>query len=102
MGCSRCCYEIGNYEKAIYSGLAVVDDMNRYFPLCHKFIALSYLASGNRELAIKTMKQAVLYEAHWSDQTMQANKELLCKLMNEQEVGDVSSNHTTIQPRIDV
>ena len=32
------------------------------------------------------MKQAVLYEAHYSDETIQANKELLCKLMNEQEV----------------
>ena len=86
MGMSRCFYELGDYEKAIHSGSAVVDHMNRYFPLAHKYIALSHLASGNRELAIKTMKQAVLYEAHYSDETIQANKELLCKLMNEQEV----------------
>ena len=86
MGMRRCFYELGDYEKAIHSGSAVVDHMNRYFPLAHKYIALSHLASGNRELAIKTMKQAVLYEAHYSDETIQANKELLCKLMNEQEV----------------
>ena len=85
MGLSRCYYEIGLYEKAIESGSVVVDHMNRYFPMCHKYVALSHLASGNRDLAIKTMKKAVLYEAHWSDETMQANKVFLCKLMNKQE-----------------
>ena len=97
MGLSRCYYEIGLYEKAIESGSVVVDHMNRYFPMCHKYVALSHLASGNRDLAIKTMKKAFLYEAHWSDETMQANKVLLCKLMNKQE-----TVAATVQPRIDV
>lgn len=111
MGLSRCYYELGDYKKAIQSGSAVVDHMNRYFPLVHKYIALGHLASGDRDLAIKTMKRAVLYEAHYSAETMQANKELLCKLMNEQEADPQSinvcesissSHHATVQPRIDV
>lgn len=100
MGLSRCYYEMEFYEKAIYSGSVVVDNMNRYFPLCHKYISLSHLASGNRDLAIKTMKKAVLYEAHWSDETIHANKVLLCKLMNEQE--ETVAAAATVQPRIDV
>lgn len=39
-------------------------------------------AMGNQDLAIKSMKEAVLYEAPWSDETMQAYKQLLCELMN--------------------
>lgn len=81
MGFGRCLYELGIYDRAIYSFAAPIE-MNRHFPQVHKYLALSHLASGNRDLAIKTMKQAVLYEAPWSDDTISLNKELLCELMN--------------------
>jgi hypothetical protein len=81
MGLSHCTYELGQYEKSIHSGTMAIE-MNRHFPHIHKYVALSHLASGNRALAIKTLKHAVLYEAPWSDETVRLNKELLCELMN--------------------
>ena len=81
---SRCFYELGEYDKSIHSGTAAIE-MNRHFPHVHKYVALSQVASGNRGSGIKTMKQAVLYEAPWSDETIRLNKELLCELMNGQE-----------------
>ncbi|KAL7551109.1 hypothetical protein ACHAWF_014309, partial [Thalassiosira exigua] len=83
MGLSRCFYEIGLYDKAIHAATAAIE-MNRHFPHIHKYLALSHLASGNRAMAIKTIKHAVLYEAPWSDETVQSNKELLCELLNGQ------------------
>ena len=79
MGLSRCFYELGVYEKAVGAAEAAIE-MNRHFPHCHKYLALSYKAMGERDLAIKTMKQAVLYEAPWSKVTMDANKDLLVKM----------------------
>lgn len=83
MGMSRCFYELGNYEKAIGAGTAAIE-MNRHFPHIHKYVALSHKASGDRSLSIKMMKHAVLYEAPWSDETVELNKELLCQLLNGQ------------------
>ena len=57
------------------------------------------MAGGDHDLAIKTMKQAVLYEAHYSDETVRANKELLCKLMNKNHA---TPSKATVQPRIEV
>jgi hypothetical protein len=97
MGLGRCHYEIGDYDKAIY-GMKASLDMNRGFPHIHKYLALSHKARGNYDLAIKTMKEAVLYEAPWSDETIRLNKELLCELINEHSVTDA----TTEKGRIDV
>lgn len=82
MGLARCSYELGIYDKAIY-GCNVAIEMNRGFPQVHKYIALSHKARGNLDLAIKTMKEAVLYEAPYSDETILRNKEFLCELLNE-------------------
>lgn len=76
MGLCRCYYELGIYDKAISAGSAALE-MNRHFPQVHKYIALAHRASGDPAAAMKTMKQAVLYEAPWCDETMQFNKDLL-------------------------
>ena len=76
MGLCRCYYELGIYDKAISAGSAALE-MNRHFPQVHKYIALAQKARGDPAAAMKTMKQAVLYEAPWCDATMQFNKDLL-------------------------
>jgi tetratricopeptide (TPR) repeat protein len=76
MGLCRCYYELGIYDKAISAGSAALE-MNRHFPQVHKYIALAQRARGDPAAAMKTMKQAVLYEAPWCDETMQFNKDLL-------------------------
>lgn len=84
MGFSRCCYELKKYDHAIEVGEGAIM-MNRHFPQVHKYVALSQKASQGLPSAIKTMKRAVLYEAPWSDETVQSNKALLCQLMHEEE-----------------
>ena len=76
MGLCRCYYELGIYGKAISAGSAALE-MNRHFPQVHTYIALAHRARGDPAAAMKTMKQAVLYEAPWCDKTMQFNKDLL-------------------------
>ena len=99
MGLSRCFYELGKYDKAIHFGVMAIE-MNRWFPRVHTYVALSYLESGNQDLAIITMKQAVLYEAHYSDETMQENMYLLGELVLKQR--DNIECSSTVKPRIDV
>ena len=81
MGLSRCFYELGIYDKAIDAGTAALE-MNRHFPHVHTYVALAQSASGDHAKAVKTMKNAVLYEAPWSDLTVQVNKNLLQDLTN--------------------
>ncbi len=83
MGFSRCYYELGQYDKAMNAGLMAIE-MNRHFPQIHRYVALSQKASGDLSSAIKTMKHEVLYEAPWSEETMQFNNNLLRELINEQ------------------
>ncbi|KAL3800692.1 hypothetical protein ACHAWO_013234 [Cyclotella atomus] len=95
MGLGRCNYELHIYEKAIDVMQAAIE-MNRGFPHVHKYVALSHEATGKHHLAIKTMKEAVLYEAPWSDEIIRANKELLYKLMNGHNVGNVRKEQSRI------
>jgi hypothetical protein len=81
MGFSRCFYELGMYDNAIGAGMAALE-MNRHFPHVHTYVALAQSASGDHAKAVKTMKNAVLYEAPWSDGTMQVNKKLLQDFTN--------------------
>ena len=81
MGLSRCCYELGEYDKAIHSGTAALE-MNRHFPQAHKYVALAQKASGDLEAAKATMMRAVLYETSWDDRNIEANKDLLWQIMN--------------------
>lgn len=79
MGFSRCFYELGQYDQAMNAGEAAIL-MNRHFPHIHKYVALSQRDSGDLAAAITTMKNAVLYEAPWSDEIAQANKALLLEV----------------------
>lgn len=109
MGIGHCLYEMGRYDEAIDILMASIK-MNRHFPHVHTYLALSHLAKGNCDLAIKTMKQAVLYEAPWSDDTVRTNKKLLCGLMSggvpqglrSTTSTGASRGSSTAQPRIDV
>jgi hypothetical protein len=83
MGLCRCYYELGIYDKAISAGSAALE-MNRHFPQVHRYIALAHRARGDTAEAVKTMKQAVLYEAPWCDETIQFNKDLLRQLMSRE------------------
>ena len=76
MGLSRCSFELGMYDKCISAGSGAVE-MNRHFPQVHRYIALAHAAKGDHDEALKTMKQAILYEAPWCDETAQLNKDLL-------------------------
>lgn len=83
MGLCRCYYELGEYDQAISAGTAALE-MNRHFPQVHRYIALAHRARGDHAEAVKTMKQAVLYEDPWCDETMQFNKDLLRQLMSRE------------------
>jgi len=76
MGLSRCSFELGMYDKCISAGSGAVE-MNRHFPQVHRYIALAHAAKGDHDEALKTTKQAILYEAPWCDETAQLNKDLL-------------------------
>jgi tetratricopeptide (TPR) repeat protein len=78
MGISRCAYEQGVYDKAIY-GAEVALEMNRHFPGIHKLLALSQKANGDMDAAITTMNRGVLYETPWDED----NKAEVLKLYNE-------------------
>jgi len=82
MGFSRCFYEMGEYDKAVGSGTAALQ-MNRHFPQAHKYVALAQKANGNHALAINTMKNAVLYETPWDDKNIEANRDLLRKIITD-------------------
>jgi tetratricopeptide (TPR) repeat protein len=82
MGLSRCLYEIGDYEFAMDMGKAVIE-MNRYFQQVHKYVAMAQRESGDQASAIKTMQNAVLYEAPWDDKNKEANRDILQKMMME-------------------
>jgi len=76
MGMSRCCFELGLYDECIDAGKAAIE-MNRHFPSVRRYIALAQSAKGDHAEAVATLKHAVLYEAPWSDETIQRNKALL-------------------------
>eukprot|EP00573_Skeletonema_grethae_P004777 CAMPEP_0201708358 /NCGR_PEP_ID=MMETSP0578-20130828/55275_1 /ASSEMBLY_ACC=CAM_ASM_000663 /TAXON_ID=267565 /ORGANISM="Skeletonema grethea, Strain CCMP 1804" /LENGTH=178 /DNA_ID=CAMNT_0048197165 /DNA_START=1 /DNA_END=537 /DNA_ORIENTATION=- len=76
MGTSRCCFELGMYDKCIAIGPCAVA-MNRHFPMVHRYIALAQEAKSDYAEAVKSMKHAILYEASWCDLTIQSNKLLL-------------------------
>lgn len=78
MGLSRCAYELGVYDRAIYAAQAAMD-MNRHFPGVHKYMALSQKELGDIDGAIATMNRAVLYETPWDED----NKARVLKLYNE-------------------
>ena len=69
-------YKLGLHDKAITVGESDLE-MNRQFPQAHKYVALSQKAKGDHALAIKTMKNAVLYEAPWDESNLELNKDLL-------------------------
>ena len=82
MGISRCFYEKGIYDGAIQYGTFALE-MNRMFPQIHKYIALSQRDSGDLAAAIRTMKEAVLYEAPYDDENKQFNVDLSWKMQGK-------------------
>ncbi|KAL9181530.1 hypothetical protein ACHAXT_010335 [Thalassiosira profunda] len=81
------------YWNAINDAITCdAEGCNKTSPTVHKYLALSRLAKGDRDMAIISMKEAVLYEAPWSDETIRANKELLCELMNGRKKGNTQNN----------
>lgn len=78
MGISKCCYHLGEYEKALEAGSAALQ-MNRSFPGVHKYVALSHKAKGDSEAAKVTMARAVVYETPWDEE----NKAKVLKLYHE-------------------
>ncbi len=85
MGFSRCFFEMKLYDKCISAGTAALE-MNRHFPQVHKYIALAHDKKGNHAEARKLMKQAVLYEAPWCDETAKVNKNLLAVSMSIDQI----------------
>lgn len=81
-GMTRCLYEEGNYEDALYSGSAAIE-MNRFFPGCHKYVCLAYQKLGRTDDALKSAAHGVLYEAPWDD----LNKASCWDMWNELQEG---------------
>jgi tetratricopeptide (TPR) repeat protein len=73
-GMAQCAYELGNYEFAIDFGKAAIA-MNRYFPGCHHYVALSYLATSHTQEAQQCAAEAVMYEAPWDQEHRAKTKE---------------------------
>ncbi|KAL3942012.1 MAG: hypothetical protein SGBAC_003724 [Bacillariaceae sp.] len=82
MGLCRCAYHLEKYDKALEAGEAVLE-MNRHFPFCHKYIALSHKAMGNMDAAKATMARALVYEAPWDDQHHEQVLQLYREIVRE-------------------
>jgi tetratricopeptide (TPR) repeat protein len=78
MGMSKCMYHLGKYELAIELGESAIE-MNRYFPQVHKYVALSQMANGDANAAMRTMGRAVCYETPWDE----ANRKIVQKMHEE-------------------
>lgn len=63
---SRCAYELEAYDNAISLGEGAIQ-MNRFYPGCHKYVALAYKATGDLEKAQRVAAEAVVYETPWDD-----------------------------------
>ncbi|CAJ1960334.1 unnamed protein product [Cylindrotheca closterium] len=83
MGMCRVAYHLKRYDKALAAG-EVVLEMNRHFPFCHKYIALSQKAMGDMDAAKVTMARALVYEAPWDDQHHEQVLELYREIVGEE------------------
>ena len=66
MGMSKCMYHLGKYKKAISLGERAIG-YERTFPQIHKYMALSQMAIGDTQAALRTLSRAVCYEAPWNE-----------------------------------
>lgn len=80
-GYSRCSSRLGKHQLAIKAGENAVAE-SRGFPGVHMLVAFPQRATGDLSGAIKTMSQAVLYEAPWDDENLQKNMTFLEELKN--------------------
>lgn len=69
LGCSRCFYELGNYEQAIQSSEGVIA-INRHFMGAYEYIIKSYEKLGKLDLALAWSKQAIRYETPWDERNV--------------------------------
>jgi Ring finger domain len=72
MGHSRCSYQLGMYDRALYEGETAMA-MSRSLPGVHKLVAMPQLALGQLEAARTTMRRSILHEAPWNDENRQEN-----------------------------
>ncbi|KAL3942013.1 MAG: hypothetical protein SGBAC_003725 [Bacillariaceae sp.] len=83
LGLSRCEYHLQNYDQALAVGEVAVE-IQRSYPFCHKYIALSYKAMGHMEGAKVTMARALVYEAPWDDQHREEVLQLYREIIGEE------------------
>lgn len=79
MGMCRTCYELGEYDFAIFHGQMGIRN-NRGYQGVHKYVALAQKAKGDIDAAKTTMSRAILYEARWDEGNLNQNKKLLAEL----------------------
>jgi tetratricopeptide (TPR) repeat protein len=82
IGLARCSYELGAYDRCIDGSDAAIS-MNRHFPGCHKYKALSEKALGKLDKSIATMIEACLYETPWDDKNKKEQLDLYDELVAE-------------------
>jgi tetratricopeptide (TPR) repeat protein len=67
--CSRCQYELGDYQGAIESGDMCLE-MNRHYEGAYTYVAKSHAKLGNWLEAVKVMRRALAYETPWDEENV--------------------------------
>ena len=78
-GC--CFYEMGIYDKAIHSGTMALEMFWHFTQAQNYSMTLAQKDNGDHALAIKTMRNAVLYKTPWDGKKIGANRVLLWEIM---------------------
>jgi tetratricopeptide (TPR) repeat protein len=82
MGLAKCMYHLGEYRHSIGAGLHAVKH-DRSFRQVHKYVALSFRATGNPEAAIQFMAMAINYEIPWDEENRQVNLKLYEEMIRD-------------------